>query len=203
MASSTLPRAWRWTARTTSWWRTGATPGQAAILLLRKTPTISLNVNFMAFSFYPVKILTITLTLFAGSKSIVNTVKTVLMSLVTQDPGVWPVRVIPLLCEHPGLPAVRPPGPGPDTRGEHRGGGQRQPLHQDIQVSPVRTGCTVKHGQILSLTQLFKYFDNSSQIKYSEFLGEAGVIMANHDALILCVVFDYGENSWKFVRKIT
>ena len=55
---------------------------------LRKTATISLNVNFMAFSFYPVKILTITPTLFAGSKSIVTTIKTVLMSLVTQDPGV-------------------------------------------------------------------------------------------------------------------
>ena len=41
---------------------------------------------------------------------------------------------------------------------------------------------------------LFKYFDNSSQIKYSEFLGEAGVIiMANHDALIFCMVFDYVE----------
>ena len=49
---------------------------------------------------------------------------------------------------------------------------------------------------ISNLTQLFKYFDNSSQIKYSEFLGEAGVIiMANHDALILQVVFDYVEKT--------
>ena len=157
MASSTLPRAWRWTARITSWWQTGETPGQALLLITsKKTPTISLNVNFMAFSFYPLKILIITLTLFAGSKSIVNTIKTVLMSLVTQDPGVWPVRVIPLLCEHPGLPAVRPPGPGPDTRGEHCGGGQRQPLHQDIQVSPVRMGWDVLSNKARSyLVQIF------------------------------------------------
>ena len=150
-ASSMLRRAWLWTARTTSWWRTGATPGQSldCLELSRKTSTISLNVNFMAFSFYPIK----TLWPYPHQHFLpplkVNFIKT-LMSLLTQDPGVWPVRVIPLLREHAGLPPVRPPGPRPHPRGQHRGGGQRQPLHQDLQVPPIRMECTVKHGQTRS-----------------------------------------------------